>query len=380
MTPPRLKAPFPWFGGKSRAADLIWPRLGDVPNYVEPFAGSLAVLLARPHAPSNEIVNDLDCYVANAWRAVKFASEDVAAYCDWPVNEADLHSRHQWIQNRVEFRERMKVDPEHYDARIAAFWIWGLSCWIGDAFCRPKCGSTPHLSGAKGVARKVPHLTGGQVVARKVPCLANAAKGVHWVLHGRTARLGGLVSGEDMAQAMGSLGDENGAGRGAASALTPWERRGAESAVSSSKNQRISLVDWFGQLEDRLRFTKVCCGDWARVLTKASTYGQGLTGVLLDPPYDAGDSHDDVYGELSRGVSGKVREWAIANGENELLRIALCGYEGEHDMPPGWTVVAWKASGGYGNHREDNENAARERIWFSPNCLIPQPELFEMPT
>lgn len=24
-----LKAPFPWFGGKSRAADLIWPRLGN---------------------------------------------------------------------------------------------------------------------------------------------------------------------------------------------------------------------------------------------------------------------------------------------------------------------------------------------------------------
>ena len=42
-----LKAPFPWFGGKSRAAHLIWPRFGKVGNYVEPFAGSLSVLLAR---------------------------------------------------------------------------------------------------------------------------------------------------------------------------------------------------------------------------------------------------------------------------------------------------------------------------------------------
>lgn len=43
----RLQAPFPYFGGKSRIADVIWQRLGDVANYVEPFAGSLAVLLQR---------------------------------------------------------------------------------------------------------------------------------------------------------------------------------------------------------------------------------------------------------------------------------------------------------------------------------------------
>jgi hypothetical protein len=43
-----LRAPFPYFGGKSRAAHLVWAAFGDVPNYVEPFAGSLAVLLGRP--------------------------------------------------------------------------------------------------------------------------------------------------------------------------------------------------------------------------------------------------------------------------------------------------------------------------------------------
>ena len=64
-----LKAPFPWFGGKSRAAAIIWSRLGDVQTYNEPFAGSLAVLLARPHQPRVETVNDLDCYLANFWRA-----------------------------------------------------------------------------------------------------------------------------------------------------------------------------------------------------------------------------------------------------------------------------------------------------------------------
>jgi len=56
-----LKAPFPWFGGKSRASDLIWSRFGTVVNYVEPFAGSLAVLLQRPQPfTGSETVNDKD--------------------------------------------------------------------------------------------------------------------------------------------------------------------------------------------------------------------------------------------------------------------------------------------------------------------------------
>lgn len=28
-----MKSPFPWFGGKSRVAHLVWDRFGDVPNY-----------------------------------------------------------------------------------------------------------------------------------------------------------------------------------------------------------------------------------------------------------------------------------------------------------------------------------------------------------
>jgi len=87
----KLKAPFPWFGGKSRVADIVWDRFGDVPNYVEPFAGSLAVLLSRPHAPRVETVNDLDCYLTNFWRAVTWDPSTTAAWADWPVSEADYH-------------------------------------------------------------------------------------------------------------------------------------------------------------------------------------------------------------------------------------------------------------------------------------------------
>ena len=46
--PRELSAPFPYFSGKSRLAPAIWQRLGNPTVYVEPFAGSLACLLARP--------------------------------------------------------------------------------------------------------------------------------------------------------------------------------------------------------------------------------------------------------------------------------------------------------------------------------------------
>lgn len=44
MTTCDLRAPFPWFGGKSRIAATVWEALGDVPNYVEPFFGSGAAV------------------------------------------------------------------------------------------------------------------------------------------------------------------------------------------------------------------------------------------------------------------------------------------------------------------------------------------------
>lgn len=63
-----VTAPFPWFGGKRRVAAEVWAAFGaDVPNYIEPFAGSLAVLLARPGGAGKiETVNDRDRYLCVA--------------------------------------------------------------------------------------------------------------------------------------------------------------------------------------------------------------------------------------------------------------------------------------------------------------------------
>lgn len=117
-----LKAPFPWFGGKSQVADIVWQRLGDVDNYVEPFAGSLAVLLGRPtnHIGTIETVNDMDAYIVNFWRALQHAPGEVAHYANNPVNEVDLTARHIWlVQNKDERLARLQGDPEFYDAKVA---------------------------------------------------------------------------------------------------------------------------------------------------------------------------------------------------------------------------------------------------------------------
>ncbi len=90
-------------------------------------------------------MNDLDCYLANFWRALHADPYELAEWADWPVNEADLHARHLWLVNQNEFRERMKTDPDFYDSKIAGWWVWGISQWIGSGWCsRPEWTGRTH--------------------------------------------------------------------------------------------------------------------------------------------------------------------------------------------------------------------------------------------
>ena len=322
-----VQSPYPWFGGKSSVMPQVWKRFGDVRNFVDPFMGSLAPLLCRPEPfEGTETVNDADGFVANFWRAVAADPEATAHHADWPVNENDLHARHIWlVGQRDSITARLEGDPEWFDAKVAGWWCWGQCCWIGSGWCS---GNGPWQSVvADDGSRKLVHL-------------GNAGMGVNR----KRVHLG---AGMGVNRKLVHLGD---AGRGV--------------------NQGV--YEWFALLSDRLNRVRVCCGDWTRVCGPTPTVKQGLTAVFLDPPYaDTADRCADLYSRDCLSVAHAVREWAIAQGDDPRMRIALCGYEGEHEMPESWECLAWKAKGGYGSQSDqhDNPNARRERIWFSPHCV-----------
>ena len=327
----QLVAPFPWFGGKRTVAAEVWSRLGKVENYVEPFFGSGAVLLARPDAPKTETINDADHFLVNFWRAVQSAPDDVACYADYPITEADLQSRHHWLITEGRTRiGRCAGDVAHYDAQVAGWWLWGACAWIGTGWCSGEGPWSWDGSEWQGINRQLPHLSAGQGINRQLPHLS---------------------AGQGINRKLPHFGD---AGRGA------------------------FISEWMTALSNRLRHVRVACGDWSRVCGDSVTWRHGLTGVFLDPPYGVED-RAKVYSQDCLDVAAKAREWAVSAGKRRDMRIAFAGYDGEHEFPADWTAFRWKASGGYGSQGEDQGrvNCARETIWFSPACVAPaQQDMF----
>lgn len=319
---PSLRAPFPAFGGKSAVAPVVWQRFGRVENYVEPFVFSGAVALAAPAIPPYETWNDLNGQVANFWRATSADPDTVAAAADWPVSEVDLHARHAWlVRHQDGMTERLMGDPTYYDATIAGWWLWGICQWIGGGWCSGQGPWTVNGEGRLVDARnrQLPHLGGG-----RGGCAV-------WTEH-----LHGMMR----------------------------------------------------DLRDRIRRVRVCCGDWTRVCGPTPTSRLGLTGVFLDPPYQV-DGRDNVYGDYDAHPDGantevfyRVVEWARAHEADPSMRIAVCGYDENGLFPETWERYRWKARGGYGSQGQGRgrDNAHRETIWFSPQCVQPvvTPDLFSL--
>ena len=128
-----LTAPYPYWGGKRRVAAEIWNRLGPVDSYIEPFGGSLAVLLACPYGPRpREVVNDIDGFIPNFYRAVRDDPELVAYYADWPTSHLDLIARKTaCVQRLDELTVHLSANPNYYDAEVAGWWVWCVSNDIG---------------------------------------------------------------------------------------------------------------------------------------------------------------------------------------------------------------------------------------------------------
>lgn len=287
-----LKAPFPYFGGKSSVGDVVWRHFGNPKMYVEPFCGSAAILLARPGEPPfrNEIINDYDGNVANFWRAMKYDPDGVADVADWPVNHIDLMARKRYVLKEYDsMREKLIADPEYCDPKIAGYWAWILSNAIGIPFT--SINAIPFIEHPRG--------------------------------------------------------------------------------VGSIKN----ILEYMKRLQNRLFEVKVVCGDWTRVMGGNWRIANGDCAVFLDPPYapETGRSNK-IYKKDELTTAKDVLNWCKENGDNRLYKIALCGYDGEHNELEnmGWTVHSWKTQGGFANcakgESRGKKNRFKERIWFSPFC------------
>lgn len=165
-----LKAPFPYFGVKRRAAPLIWEALGDPGGYIEPFAGSAAALLARPAVSGRRIetLNDADGWLVNTWRAIRWAPDEVAHHAAWPISEIDYHARLAWLRERRDDRlvSWLEGDPEVFDAKAAGWWLYVAACAIGDPWdagpWRVVDGHLVKGDTGRGVHRELPHLSRGR--------------------------------------------------------------------------------------------------------------------------------------------------------------------------------------------------------------------------
>ena len=141
-------------------ASEIHRRFGNPLQYIEPFCGSAAVLLAAPEKASLEVIGDVNFYIANFWRCLKFQPEAVYHSQDYPVSHIDLAARHRWLTDasRTIALQKNLEDPEWIgDAHIAGWWVWGQCCWIGSGWCESQI---PHASDAgRGVLEWFFHLS-----------------------------------------------------------------------------------------------------------------------------------------------------------------------------------------------------------------------------
>ena len=332
------KAPFPWFGGKSSVAAEVWKRLGSPKQYIEPFCGSAAMLLAAPAPASLEVIGDANCYVANFWRALKCQPDAVTEWQDYPVSHIDLYARHRWLTEPTRVADlRAKLTDAEWpgDARIAGWWLWGQCCWIGSGWCDPDRGQRGDGSAGDDGCGQIPHA-------------GNAGRGVQATTLGRIPHASDAGMGVQ-ATTLGKIPHASDAGRG----------HGQIPFMSSQGMGAQGMVrEWMHALATRLERVRVVHGDWSRCLNHH--YGGDDTAVFLDPPYLA---FEKLYSgaEAKEPCAAQVAAWAI---EYQHLRVVLCGHRGDYDMP-GWSTLDWSRGRlTYGGAKTTDA----ECLWFSPAC------------
>lgn len=124
-----MRPPMAYYGGKTRPAKSIAALIPPHRCYIEPYAGALAVLLAK--APSvHEVVNDIDGDVVNFWRVLREQPDELALAC-W----ATPYAREEYLAARVgdvgDDLERarrwwVRITQSHGRTNTTAGWSTGL--------------------------------------------------------------------------------------------------------------------------------------------------------------------------------------------------------------------------------------------------------------
>jgi len=259
------------------------------------------------------------------------------------VTEVDLTARHlALVRVQTELADKLAADPEFCDLKLAGWWVWGVSAWVGGEWCSGLGPWHPGSESGPGVYRKMPMVAGN-----------HGGKGVHKPLTGEPG-----VSPEGL-----------------------WDVDGLH---------REHLEQVFGRIAQRLRRVRITCGDWSRLTRSAVEPRRGeVAGVFLDPPYDLSARRGDLYGptdsrgsqdESSGSLHDRVREWALSIGGEDRFRVAYCTYSNPSEdaelLSAGWVPLQWSASGGYGlqSTNRARENKDKEVVWFSPGCINPDGE------
>jgi site-specific DNA-adenine methylase len=289
---------FPYIGGKYSVAPEINRRFGNIDTRIDAFTGSSSWILASPPV-RYEIVNDLDGYVVNYLRAVKYAPDKVARHLDFPRAELELIAYHHYTRDRLpELVARLGGEPDYYEPILAARWAY--------------------------------------VMAHSLMYEYKRAGG--W-----SVRDGRLVYERGTGRIRGSMTSRH--------------------LLLTRLLKERRVFEYITSLSERLRCVQVWWNDFEVVVEKADRSEFGVVGVLLDPPYPR-HLRDYDYDTDGADVWHRAARWAVSNGDNPRLRIAVCGYnDAESDalFPSGWARFVWRRSG-------IGQNKDRECIWFSPHC------------
>ena len=252
---------FPYVGGKYTVAPEINRRFGAITTRIDAFTGSSSWILASPPV-AYEIVNDLDGYVVNYLRAVKYAPGEVARHLDFPRAELELIAYHHYTRDKLpELVSRLGGDPEYYDPVIAARWAYVMAHSLMYEYKRAGGWS----------------VRDGRLVYER-----------------GTGRIRGCMTSRHLL------------------------------LTRLLKERRV--FEYLTSLSERLRCVQIWWNDFEIVAEKADRPDYGIVGILLDPPYPRHlrdfDYDTDNAGVWQRGALGgfQRRQSQIAHRRLRLQR------------------------------------------------------------